>query len=62
MKYNLFKTHALMNDAIMIIIMKNCNDFQVHRFIECLRELEVAKDQGSSTLQTPKQRNWSEKS
>jgi len=36
----------------MIIIMKNCNDFQVHRCIECMRELEAAKDQGSSRLQT----------
>ena len=36
-----------MNDAIMIIIMKNCNDFQVHCCIECMRELEAAKDQGS---------------
>jgi len=41
-----------MNDAIMIIIMKNCNDFQVHRCIEYMRELEAAKDQGSSRLQT----------
>jgi len=31
-----------MNDAIMIIIMKNSNDFQVHRCIECMRELEAA--------------------
>jgi len=37
-----------MNDATMIIIMKNCNDFQVHRCIECMRELEAAKDQESS--------------
>ena len=37
-----------MNDAIMITIMKNCNDFQVHRCIECMRELEAAKDQESS--------------
>jgi len=35
-----------MNVAIMIITMKNCNDFQVHRCIECMRELEVAKHQG----------------
>jgi len=41
-----------MNDAIMIIIMKNCNDFQVHRCIESIRELEAAMDQGSSRLQT----------
>jgi len=41
-----------MNDAIMIIKMKNCNDFQAHRCIECMRELEAAKDQGSSRLQT----------
>jgi len=41
-----------MNDAIVIIIMKNCNDFQVHRCIECMGELEAAKDQGSSKLQT----------
>jgi len=27
-----------MNDAMMIIIMKNCNDFQVHRCIECMKE------------------------
>jgi len=32
-----------MNDAIMIIIMKNCNDFQVHRCIECTREF-ITKD------------------
>jgi len=36
-----------MKDAIMIIIMKNCNDFQVHRCIECMGKLEAAKDQGS---------------
>jgi len=36
-----------MNVAIIIIIMKNCNDFQVHRCIEYMRELEAAKDQGS---------------
>ena len=41
-----------MKDAIMIIIMKNCNDFQVHRCIECMGELEAAKDLGSSRLQT----------
>ena len=41
-----------MKDAIMIIIMKNCNAFQVHRCIECTGELEAAKDQGSSRLQT----------
>jgi len=41
-----------MNDAIMIITMKNCNDFQVHQCIECMRELEAAKDQGSSRLKT----------
>jgi len=41
-----------MNDAIMIIIMKNCNDFQEHRCIECMRELEAARDQVSSRLQT----------
>jgi len=40
-----------MNDVIMIIIMKNCDDVQVHRCIECMRELEAAKDQGSSKLQ-----------
>ena len=45
-----FKTHALIV-AIIIITMKNCNDFQVHRCIECIRELEAAKDQGSSRLQ-----------
>jgi len=39
-----------MNDAMMIIIMKNCNDFQVHRCIECMKEWEVAKDQGSSRI------------
>ena len=37
-----------MKDAITIIIMKNCND----RCIECMGELEAAKDQGSSRLQT----------
>jgi len=36
-----------MNHAIMIMIMKNCNDFQVHRCIVCMRELEAAKDQES---------------
>ena len=41
-----------MKDVIMIIIMKNCNDFQVHRCIECMGELEAVKDQGSSRLQT----------
>jgi len=40
-----------MNDVIMIIIMKNCDEFQVRRCIECMRELEAAKDQGSSRLQ-----------
>jgi len=40
-----------MNVAITIIIMKNCNDIQVHQCIECMRELEAAKDQGSSRLQ-----------
>ena len=40
-----------MKDAIMIIIMKNCNDFQVHRCIECMGDLDAAKDQGSSRLQ-----------
>jgi len=44
-----------MKDAIMIIIMKKCNDFQVHRCIECMGELEAAKDQGSSRLQTSQQ-------
>jgi len=46
-----------MNDAIMIIIKKNCNDFQVHRCIKCMRELEAAKDQGSSWLQTSHKRS-----
>jgi len=46
-----------MNDAIMIIIMKNCNNFQVHRCIECMRELEAAKDQGSSRLQASHRRS-----
>jgi len=48
-----------MNDAIMIIIMKNCNGFQVHRCIECMRELEAAKDQESSRarLQTSHRRS-----
>jgi len=46
-----------MNDAIMIIIMKNCNDFQVHRCTECMRELEAAKDQGSSRMQTSQGRS-----
>jgi len=41
-----------MKDVIIIIIMKNCNGFQVHRCIECMEELEAAKDQGSSRLQT----------
>jgi len=45
-----FKTR--MNVAVIIIIMKNCNDFQLHRCVECMRELEAAKDQGSSKLQT----------
>jgi len=30
-----------MNVAIIVIIMKNCNDLQVHR-IECMRVLESA--------------------
>jgi len=42
-----------MNDAIMIIIMKNCNDFQIHRCVQCMRELEAAKDQGSSRRRPP---------
>jgi len=46
-----------MNVAIIIIIMKNCNDFQVHRCIECMRELEAAKDQESSKLQTSQGRS-----
>jgi len=46
-----------MNDPIMIIIMKNYNDFQVHRCIECMRELEAAKDQGPSRLQTTQGRS-----
>jgi len=46
-----------MNVAIMIITMKNCNDFQVHRCIKCMRELEAAKDQGSSRLQTSQGRS-----
>jgi len=46
-----------MNDAIMNIIMKNCNDFQVHRCIECMRELEAARDQGSSRQQTSHKRS-----
>jgi len=46
-----------MNDPFMIIIMKNCNDFQVHQCMECMRELEAAKDQGSSRLQTSQ--GWS---
>jgi len=41
-----------MNVAIMIIIMKNCDDFQIHRCLECMRELEAAKDQGPSRQQT----------
>jgi len=46
-----------MKDAIMIIIMKNCNDFQVHRCTECMGELEATKDQGSSRLQTSHKRS-----
>jgi len=46
-----------MNDAIMINIMKNCNDFQVHQCVECMRELEAVKDQGSSSLQTSDRRS-----
>jgi len=46
-----------MNDAIIIIIMKICNDFQVHLCKECMRELEAAKDQGSSRLQTSQGRS-----
>jgi len=46
-----------MNDAIVIIIMKNCNDFQVHRCVECMRELEAASDQRSSRLQTSHKRS-----
>jgi len=46
-----------MNVAIIIIMMKNCNDFQVHRCITCMRELEAAKDQGSSKLQASQGRS-----
>jgi len=46
-----------MNHAIMIMLMKNCNDFQVHRCIVCMRELEAAKDQGSSRPQTSHERS-----
>ena len=46
-----------MKDVIIIIIMKNCNDFQVHRCIEWMGELEAAKDQGSSRLQTSHKRS-----
>ena len=46
-----------MKDAILIIIMKNCNDFQVHPCVECMGELEAAKDQGSSRLQTSHKRS-----
>jgi len=46
-----------MNVAIIIVIMKNCNDFQVHRCIERMRELEAAKDRGLSRLQTSQERN-----
>jgi len=41
-----FKTHAWMTPSWL------CDDFQAHRCIECMRELEAAKDQGSSRLQT----------
>jgi len=41
----------------MIMIMKNCNDFQVHRCTVCMRELEAAKDQGSSRPQTSHERS-----
>ena len=41
-----------MSGAIIIIMMNNCNDVQVHRCIECTRALEAAKDQGSSKLRT----------
>jgi len=43
-----------MNDVIMLIIVYYCDDFQVHRFIKCMREWEAGKDQGSSRLQTSK--------
>ena len=49
-----FKTR--MNVAVIIIII-NCNGFHVHRCIECIRELETAKDQGSSRLHTSQGRN-----
>ena len=52
MRYQLFRRSI--NDAIIIIIMKNCNDFQVHRCIECMRELEAAKDQGNLGCRPPK--------
>jgi len=51
MKYKLLRyTHV--DVVIIIIVMKNYNDFQVHRCIECMRELEAVKNQGSSRLQT----------
>jgi len=31
-----------MNDVIMLIIMMDCDDFQVHRLKKCMREWEVA--------------------
>jgi len=39
-----------MNDVIMIIIMQYLDDFQVHRFVKCMRGWEAAKDQASSRL------------
>jgi len=45
-----------MNDAIMIIIR---DDFQVHRFIKCLREWKFAK-KGSFRLQTSQGRSYLE--
>ena len=46
-----------MNEVILLITMQYCDDFQVHRFIKCLREWEAAKDQRSSRLQTTQGRN-----
>jgi len=39
-----------MNDAIMIIIMQHCDDFQVHRFIKCVRKWKAAKDHSAADL------------
>ena len=47
-----FKT--CMNDAIMIIIMKNSNGFQVHRCIECMRNWRLRRTKSHLGCRPPK--------